>query len=92
MVVSTRRLAPDDLNSIRVAVPGTLTTAYLALKVFNPQVQTETVPFDKIIPGQPTGKPDASLVIGPRMLTSLVAPCNPKLSAIGSEGVRETAC
>src|ERR1700746_3099251 len=47
MIVSNRRLTPGDLNSIRIAVPGTLTTAYLALKIYNPQVETATVPFDK---------------------------------------------
>ena len=69
MVVSSRRLAPEDLNSIRIAVPGTLTTAYLALKVFNPQVQTETVPFDQIIPSILAGKYDAGLIIHEGQLT-----------------------
>ena len=69
MVVSNRRLAPDDLNKIRIAVPGTLTTAYLALKVFNPQLQTETVPFDKIIPAILAGQFDAGLIIHEGQLT-----------------------
>jgi 1,4-dihydroxy-6-naphthoate synthase len=69
MIVSSRRLAPEDLNRIRVAVPGTLTTAYLALKVFNPEVQTETVPFDKIIPEILAGKYDAGLIIHEGQLT-----------------------
>jgi len=69
MVVSNRRLTPDDLNNIRVAVPGTLTTAYLALKVFNPQVQTETVPFDQIIPAILAGKYEAGLIIHEGQLT-----------------------
>ena len=50
MIVSSRKLALSDLNSIKIAVPGTLTTAYLALKIFNPEIETEMVPFDKIIP------------------------------------------
>ena len=69
MIVSSRRLTPDDLNSIRIAVPGTLTTAYLALKIFNPQVQTETVPFDKIIPSILAGEHDAGLIIHEGQLT-----------------------
>lgn len=69
MIVSSRRLAPEDLNKIRVAIPGTLTTAYLALKVFNPEVQTETVPFDKIIPEILAGKYDAGLIIHEGQLT-----------------------
>jgi 1,4-dihydroxy-6-naphthoate synthase len=69
MVVANRRLTPDDLNKIRVAVPGTLTTAYLALKVFNPAIETETVPFDQIIPAILAGKFDAGLIIHEGQLT-----------------------
>ena len=53
----------------RLAVPGTLTTAYLALKVFNPAIQTEVVPFDQIIPAILAGKYDAGLIIHEGQLT-----------------------
>ena len=53
MVVSLRPLTQTIWAAFRVAVPGTLTTAYLALKIFNPDIETETVPFDQIIPGDP---------------------------------------
>ena len=69
MIVSSRRIKPDDLGKVRIAVPGTMTTAYLALKVFNPDVQTETVPFDKIIPAILAGKYDAGLIIHEGQLT-----------------------
>ena len=69
MVVANRRFTPDELNKIRVAVPGTLTTAYLALKVFNPAIETETVPFDQIIPAILAGKFDAGLIIHEGQLT-----------------------
>jgi 1,4-dihydroxy-6-naphthoate synthase len=69
MVVSSRRLAPEDLGRIRVAVPGKLTTAYLALKVFNPEIETDTVPFDQIIPEIQAGKYDAGLIIHEGQLT-----------------------
>jgi 1,4-dihydroxy-6-naphthoate synthase len=69
MIVSSRRIKPEDLRNIRIAVPGTLTTAYLALKVYNPDVQTETVPFDKIIPAILAGKYDAGLIIHEGQLT-----------------------
>jgi 1,4-dihydroxy-6-naphthoate synthase len=69
MIVSSRRLKPEDLNHIRIAVPGTLTTAYLALKIYNPQVQTETVPFDQIIPSILAGNHDAGLIIHEGQLT-----------------------
>jgi 1,4-dihydroxy-6-naphthoate synthase len=69
IVVSSRALAPEDLNHIRVAVPGTLTTAYLALKIFNPAVETVTVPFDRIIPEILAGRYDAGLIIHEGQLT-----------------------
>ena len=69
MVVASRKLTPGDLNRIRLAVPGTLTTAFLALKVFNPDVETEVVPFDQIIPAILAGKYDAGLIIHEGQLT-----------------------
>lgn len=69
MIVSSRKLALDDLNRLRIAVPGTLTTAYLALKIFNPAVQTVTVPFDRIIPEILAGNYDAGLIIHEGQLT-----------------------
>jgi 1,4-dihydroxy-6-naphthoate synthase len=69
MVVSSRKLPPGDLGKVRIAIPGTLTTAYLALKVFNPDLQTEIVPFDEIIPAILAGKFDAGLIIHEGQLT-----------------------
>jgi 5,8-dihydroxy-2-naphthoate synthase len=69
MVVSSRKIAADDLGRIRVAIPGTLTTAYLALKIFNPKIETVTVPFDRIIPEIQAGKYDAGLIIHEGQLT-----------------------
>lgn len=69
MVVSSKKLTPGDLGKIKVAVPGTLTTAYLALKVFNPDIETEVVPFDQIIPAILAGKYDAGLIIHEGQLT-----------------------
>ena len=46
---------------MRIAVPGTLTTAYLALKIFDPEIETEVVPFDQIIPQVLAGKYEAGL-------------------------------
>ncbi len=69
MVVSTRPLAPEDLGRIKIAVPGTLTTAYLALKIFNPAIQTVTIPFDRIIPEILAGNIEAGLIIHEGQLT-----------------------
>ena len=69
MVVSTKPLNPGDLGRIKIAVPGTLTTAYLALKIFNPAIETVTVPFDRIIPEILAGNFDAGLIIHEGQLT-----------------------
>jgi 1,4-dihydroxy-6-naphthoate synthase len=69
MVVSSKPIAPADLGRVRIAVPGTLTTAYLALKIFNPALETETIPFDRIIPEILAGKFDAGLIIHEGQLT-----------------------
>ena len=69
MIVSMRQMSHDDLKRVKVAVPGTLTTAYLALKIFNPEIETEVVPFDQIIPQVMAGKYDAGLIIHEGQLT-----------------------
>jgi 1,4-dihydroxy-6-naphthoate synthase len=69
MIVSLRSLSHDDLRRVKVAVPGTLTTAFLALKIFNPDIETEVVPFDQIIPQVLSGKYDAGLIIHEGQLT-----------------------
>jgi 1,4-dihydroxy-6-naphthoate synthase len=69
MVVAPRQIAPENLKRIRVAVPGTLTTAYLALKIFDPEIETEVVPFDQIIPQVLAGKYEAGLIIHEGQLT-----------------------
>jgi 1,4-dihydroxy-6-naphthoate synthase len=69
LVVSSRPLAPEDLGRIEVAVPGTMTSAYLALKIFNPAIQTVTVPFDKIIAEIVAGNHEAGLIIHEGQLT-----------------------
>ena len=69
MVVANRKIKPQDLNKIRVAVPGELTTAYLALKLFSPEIETANVPFDKIIQEVVAGNFDAGLIIHEGQLT-----------------------
>ncbi len=69
MIVSSRKIAIEDLSRIKIAIPGTLTTAYLALKIFNPALETEVVPFDKIIPAIQAGHYDAGLIIHEGQLT-----------------------
>jgi len=69
MIVSSRKINLSDLGRVRIAVPGTLTTAYLVLKIFHPDIETVTVPFDRIIPEILAGKHDAGLIIHEGQLT-----------------------
>ncbi len=50
MIVAPRALSLTEIKRIRIAVPGKLTTAYLALQLFAPGIETDVVPFDEIIP------------------------------------------
>jgi len=63
MIVAQRMMGLDDVKEVRLAIPGTLTTAYLALKLFAPKIETVVVPFDQIIPEILEGKHQAGLII-----------------------------
>lgn len=69
MVVASRPMSFDEMKGVKVAVPGTMTTAYLALKLFAPEIVTEVVPFDEIIPRVLDGKYEAGLIIHEGQLT-----------------------
>jgi 1,4-dihydroxy-6-naphthoate synthase len=69
MIVSPRAFSEDEIKKKKIAVPGTLTTAYLVLKLFAPGIETEVVPFDQIIPQVLAGKYDAGLIIHEGQLT-----------------------
>ena len=69
MVVSPRPFTQAEIKTKTIAVPGTLTTAYLALQLFAPGVETVVVPFDQIIPQVLEGKYEAGLIIHEGQLT-----------------------
>ena len=69
MIVSTRKLSPAELRKTRIAIPGTLTTAYLSLKLYEPEIETAVLPFDQIIPAILSGEFDAGLIIHEGQLT-----------------------
>ncbi|HXY03475.1 MAG TPA: MqnA/MqnD/SBP family protein [Terriglobales bacterium] len=69
MIVAPRAYSVNDIKGKRIAVPGTMTTAYLVLQLFAPGIATEVVPFDRIIPELLEGKHDAGLVIHEGQLT-----------------------
>ncbi len=69
MIVANRKFSLDEIQRVQIAVPGELTTAYLALKLFAPHMATTTVPFDRIIPEILAGNFDAGLIIHEGQLT-----------------------
>ena len=69
MLVATRKYPFADIGKLRIAIPGTLTTAYLALRLCCPSVETTVVDFDKIIPAVAAGEFDAGLLIHEGQLT-----------------------
>jgi 1,4-dihydroxy-6-naphthoate synthase len=69
MVVAPRAFGLEELKNMKVAVPGTMTTAYLALKLFAPKIETAVVPFDQIIAEVVAGKFEAGLIIHEGQLT-----------------------
>jgi 1,4-dihydroxy-6-naphthoate synthase len=70
MVVARRPLQVADLPAARIAVPGTLTTAFLALRLLLPSGFTyEVLPFDQILAAVAEGRFDAGLIIHEGQLT-----------------------
>jgi 1,4-dihydroxy-6-naphthoate synthase len=69
MIISPRAFTQEEIKRVRIAVPGKMTTAYLSLKLFAPDVETVTVPFDQIIPAVLAGEFEAGLIIHEGQLT-----------------------
>lgn len=69
VVVAKTPMSREDLAGTRVAIPGKLTTAHLALKLWQPEVETEIVPFDRILDVVEAGEVDAGVVIHEGQLT-----------------------
>jgi 1,4-dihydroxy-6-naphthoate synthase len=69
LLVAREPLDPADLRERMVAVPGTLTSAYLALRLFAPAARTRVVPFDRILDEVREGRADVGLIIHEGQLT-----------------------
>ena len=63
IVVASHPLKKNDLAGRKIAIPGTLTTSYLALKLFEPNVEIVTMPFDKILDAVQAKEVEAGLLI-----------------------------
>ncbi|MCX7626610.1 MAG: hypothetical protein N2Z21_10450 [Candidatus Sumerlaeaceae bacterium] len=69
MVVARELMPLEKLKEIVIAVPGTLTSAFLALRLAIGDFPHEVVPFDEIIPAVGAGRYDAGLIIHEGQLT-----------------------
>src|SRR5881398_699627 len=59
ILVSKEPRDANDISTMRIAVPGELTSAYLALRIYNKDFQHVVVPFDEIIDAVKGGSVDA---------------------------------
>jgi 1,4-dihydroxy-6-naphthoate synthase len=63
ILVSKEPRSPDEIGDLTIAIPGELTSAFLALRIFNNKFNYVVVPFDKIIDAVLSGEADAGLLI-----------------------------
>ena len=68
-LVAREAFAREDLKGKKVAVPGEWTTAFLALKLYEPEVEHVVVPFDEIMEYVARGGADVGLLIHEGQLT-----------------------
>ncbi|MBV9503779.1 MAG: ABC transporter substrate-binding protein [Acidobacteriia bacterium] len=69
MIIATRPMDPEDLKGKRIAVPGTMTSAYLTCKLFQPDFEPVITPFDKITDAVRERSVDCGLIIHEAQLT-----------------------
>ena len=69
MIVANKKFTLDEIQRVQIAIPGELTSAFLSLKLFSPEIATKAVPFDRIIPEILAGNFEAGLIIHEGQLT-----------------------
>jgi len=69
LLVSETPMRPSEVKGKLIAVPGTMTTAFLILKLFEPDFRHVVVPFDKVFERVAKRKADAGLIIHEGQLT-----------------------
>ncbi len=64
MLITRTPMTLDDIKGKTIAIPGTLTTAYLALQLcLGRDVKVQVMPFDQILPAVADGKVEVGLII-----------------------------
>lgn len=63
ILVSKEPRTPDEISGMKIGVPGELTSAFLALRIYNNDFDYKVIPFDEIIDAVKKGEVDAGLLI-----------------------------
>src|ERR1700720_3990725 len=63
ILVSARPMAPEEIKGKKIGVPGKMTSAYLALRLFEPDFEAVVIQFDKILDAVAEHSVDAGLVM-----------------------------
>jgi 1,4-dihydroxy-6-naphthoate synthase len=69
VVVARQELGREQLQSLEIAVPGRMTTAFLVLRLYLGDFRFREVPFDQILDEVKSGRADAGLLIHEGQLT-----------------------
>ncbi len=69
MLLAKRPLSSEELKQKVIAVPGEMTTAFLALKLYLPEVKHQVMPFDQIMPAILQDEIEVGLIIHEGQLT-----------------------
>jgi 1,4-dihydroxy-6-naphthoate synthase len=69
VVVSKSRIPEGDIKKRKIAIPGMMTSAYLALKLYEPDFEPVVMPFDQIMAAVHAGTVESGLLIHEGQLT-----------------------
>lgn len=69
MVIAREERKNRSLSQTTIAIPGKMTTAYLALQLYEPNLKTVVIPFDQIVDAVASGEVEAGLIIHEGQLT-----------------------
>jgi 1,4-dihydroxy-6-naphthoate synthase len=69
ILASVKPMAPEEIKGKKIAIPGRMTSAYLTLKLFEPDFEEVVIPFDKILDAVAEHSVDAGLIIHEGQLT-----------------------
>ena len=88
IVLGHESMSTESLSSVTVAIPGHMTTAYLLLRLYIPNVKVVMLPFQEIIPAIQSGQVQAGLIIHEGQLSYIDSGLK-KLLDLASGGIKK---